>query len=160
MKKGLKELCEISYEEKGLKGFVRNFGYELEKKLVNEFDGRAKKQDIDVKYTENRPFHFFQLFWVYNASQYDFSGVFSLSKQDDSFELTIEKVPGVITDNNYNWKIINVSPTELRIAADMEDSVTEFLQKKFGDPLRLPESGNRLIYKPFYLPEEFRLEVA
>ena len=61
---------------------------------------------------------------------------------------------------NYNWKIINVSPTELRIAADMEDSVTEFLQKKFGDPLRLPESGNRLIYKPFYLPEEFRLEVA
>lgn len=160
MKEGLKELYEIADEAKGLKGFVRAFGGELEKKLVDKFDGRAKKPDIGIKYTENCPLHFFQLFWFYNAPPYDFSGVFSLNKQDDSFELAIERSPGVIINNNYNWVGLKASPTELRVAADMEDSVIKFLQKKFGDPLRLPESGGRLIYRPFYLPEEFRLEDA
>lgn len=146
-------LSKINPKSKGLRGFVRDLGYGLEKELVDKFDDRVEKHDIDVRFHENCPNQFFQLFWFYTGSKYYFSGEFSLNKPDDNFEVTIDRSLGVVIYIDSNWTRFKASPTELRIAADMEETVQEFFDARFGNPLY--ESGDRLTYRTD-LPEEFR----
>lgn len=151
-------LYQISRESKGLRGFVGNLGRELEKELVEQFNGRVKEHSIDVKYNGDSFSDFFELLWLYKGTQYDFSGKFFLQKPSDSFELTIDRFPGVGIYSNSNLVYPRASPTELRIAADIEEVVKGFLDERFGESISTRGNGCP-IYKT-NLPEELRSKVA
>ncbi len=150
-------LSRIDSESKGLRGFVRDLGYKLKEELVHKFDGRVENHNIDVRFHENCPSHFFQLFWFYTESQYDFSGEFSLNKPDDNFEVAIDRYLGVAIYIDSNWARFKASPTELRIATDMEETVKEFLDKRFGEST-YTKTNDCSVYRTD-LPEEFRLKI-
>ncbi len=148
----------IDHKAKGLRGFVGNLGRKLESELVDKFNGRIERHKIGVKYDESSSSDFFELAWSYRGAQYNFSGGFFLNKSFNSFELVIDRSPGVKVYSNFNWASPSADPTELRIAADMEEAVKGFLDEEFGESTSTRGNGCP-IYRTV-LPEAFRLEAA
>ena len=151
-------LYGIDSESRGLRGFVGNLGRELEDELVDKFDGRVEKYNIDVRYNENHSSDFFELIWYYKGIQDVFSGEFSLKKVHDSSGLIIDRFPRVGIYNIFNYAYSNPSLTELRIATEMEEAVKGFLDERFGES-NFTRGNGCPIYRTD-LPEKFIIEAA
>jgi hypothetical protein len=135
-------LSRIGPKEKGLRGFVRDLGTELEDSMVTKFKERLEGRQLRVSYNDNKHGNYFVLGWVYEGRAYNFAGEFSIKQEDsENVALVIDRYPGVSIHEHLDGPNSRSFSRELKTAADIEDSVVEFLRTKFGDPVARRGNG-------------------
>ena len=110
---------------KGLAGFVKRLGEEIESGASRKVAGHVEVKQVD----RNRNDQCYSLIWVYNHKH---SGDVMISRRNyDDDELTIDRF----------WRISHIGdepsslPRELREAADIQDYIENLLIQKFGQPI-------------------------
>ena len=154
----MSNLWEISHDEKGLRGFVRTVGRDLEKRMKGKFKEIESHQMGVFFNVNNYPGSYFTLNFTYKGMQYRYLMGFSIKQEDsEKSQLIIDRFPGVgITSSN--WANPTASPKELRTSAKMSEELDGFLKEKFGESIG--ERGNGCPLYETQLPEEYALQHA
>ena len=111
---------------KGLAGFVRDLGRELEAELV------SKMHDVVIRLSMP-----YSIRWCYKpAEPTTHSGriIITKSKQKGGNTLNIKRGWGIITRVSPGHSTCASQPKELRDAAQIYDDVDAFLERKYGKP--------------------------
>jgi len=124
--------------DKGLAGFVKKLGEEIESTQNQKVVGR-----VDVGFCErNKRDQCYSLFWSYTNKH---SGEIMISRRTyDSNELVIDRFIGITPVRSHSGSLVPSSPEELRDAAQIYDNVDVLLCEKFGEPAS--ECNGRPLY--------------
>ena len=131
-------LYKIPRETKGMAGFTRDLGYEIETTLSK------KGYDVDVSQCHLDGNDGFLITWNYHGKHSANVMISRNREADDENELIIDRFHGIRGVDIIRRGFVS-TPTELRNAAQIYDEVTGLLENKFGKPIS--EHDGRSIYR-------------
>ena len=131
-------LWELPVDSKGMTGFTRKLGFDIENRLGERGYGRL---DVEVNYSDLDKSSGYILSWNYRGKH---GAELMITKSDGGRILIIDRF-WAIKPCQISRGGVSSSPDELRSTAQIYDEIENLLDEKFGKPIS--EHDGRSIYR-------------